>query len=267
MSEPDSSETLSEFGVTFKSVSFRYGDDSHLALNDVSFSLKPGTLNAIVGPSGSGKSTLAMLVARFWDIDQGEISIGNKPITSLSTAYLMENTAYVFQESIILSQTVHDNIAMGSGASEEAVINAAKAAQAHDYIMALPDGYQTMLGEGTFLSGGEKQRLAIARAMLKDAPILILDEATAYADANNQALIQSALSSLIKDKTVIVIAHRLSTIVNADSILVMNEGALVGHGTHESLIETCSVYQNMWQSHQASREWNLSTREKESVDA
>ncbi|UAB72741.1 ABC transporter ATP-binding protein [Vibrio sp. SCSIO 43132] len=267
LSEPDKSETVSNFGVEFDQVGFRYSEESNLVLNDVSFKLEPGTMTAVVGPSGSGKSTLAMLVARFWDTHEGEIRIGGRPIRSLSPSYLMENTAYVFQDSIILSQSVHDNITMGSAASEQDVINAAKAAQAHDFIMALPHGYQTMLGETTNLSGGEKQRIAIARAMLKNAPILILDEATAYADANNQALIQEALASLMKGKTVIVIAHRLSTIVDADSILVLNKGSLVGQGTHHELLAQCSVYRTMWHSHQASREWNLSTKEEELIDA
>ncbi|BCL73057.1 multidrug ABC transporter permease [Vibrio nigripulchritudo] len=267
LSEPAKSETVSNFGVEFDQVGFRYSEESNLVLNDVSFKLEPGTMTAVVGPSGSGKSTLAMLVARFWDTHDGEIRIGGQPIRSLSPGYLMENTAYVFQDSIILSQSVHDNITMGSAASDQDVINAAKAAQAHDFIMALPHGYQTMLGETTNLSGGEKQRIAIARAMLKNAPILILDEATAYADANNQALIQEALASLMKDKTVIVIAHRLSTIVDADSILVLNKGSLVGQGTHHELLAQCSVYRTMWHSHQASREWNLSTKEEELIDA
>lgn len=267
LSEPAKSETVSNFGVEFDQVGFRYSEESNLVLNDVSFKLEPGTMTAVVGPSGSGKSTLAMLVARFWDTHEGEIRIGGQPIRSLSPSYLMENTAYVFQDSIILSQSVHDNITMGSAASEQDVINAAKAAQAHDFIMALPNGYQTMLGETTNLSGGEKQRIAIARAMLKNAPILILDEATAYADANNQALIQEALASLMKGKTVIVIAHRLSTIVDADSILVLNKGSLVGQGTHHELLAQCSVYRTMWHSHQASREWNLSTKEEELIDA
>ncbi|EGU51931.1 ABC-transporter transmembrane protein [Vibrio nigripulchritudo ATCC 27043] len=267
LSEPTKSETVSNFGVEFDQVGFRYSEESNLVLNDVSFKLEPGTMTAVVGPSGSGKSTLAMLVARFWDTHEGEIRIGGQPIRSLSPSYLMENTAYVFQDSIILSQSVHDNITMSSAASEQDVINAAKAAQAHDFIMALPNGYQTMLGETTNLSGGEKQRIAIARAMLKNAPILILDEATAYADANNQALIQEALASLMKDKTVIVIAHRLSTIVDADSILVLNKGSLVGQGTHHELLAQCSVYRTMWHSHQASREWNLSTKEEELIDA
>lgn len=271
LSEPEKSETLTQFDVEFQNVNFRYSDESDLVLKDVSFGINQGSMTALVGPSGSGKSTLAMLVARFWDTSSGEILIGGKPIQSLSPSYLMDNTAYVFQDSIILNQSVRDNIAMGNNASLDDIITAAKAAQAHSFICDMPNGYETVLGENMSLSGGEKQRIAIARAILKNAPILILDEATAYADANNQALIQSALATLMVDKTVIVIAHRLSTIVHADSILVLEKGRLVGQGSHTELLSECHVYQTLWHSHQASRQWSLSTKdqgtEKELIDA
>ncbi|WP_064609523.1 ABC transporter ATP-binding protein [Photobacterium sp. J15] len=260
LSEPNQASTPADAGVDFSNVSFRYEKQGPEVLSNVSFSAPQGTLTAIVGPSGAGKSTIAMLLARFWDVSDGEIQIGGKNICSLGSEVLMNQVAFVFQDSFMLGQSVRDNIAMGIKATDEQIIAAAKAAQAHEFISALPDGYDTQLGETVTLSGGEKQRIAIARAVLKDAPILILDEATAYADANNQAQIQSALSRLIANKTVFVIAHRLSTIVGADNILVMDQGCLVGSGTHEQLLESNDVYQALWASHQQSRQWELSTR-------
>lgn len=260
LSEPNQASTPADAGVDFSNVSFRYEKQGPEVLSNVSFSAPQGTLTAIVGPSGAGKSTIAMLFARFWDVSDGEIKIGGKNICSLGSEVLMNQVAFVFQDSFMLGQSVRDNIAMGIKATDEQIIAAAKAAQAHEFISALPDGYDTQLGETVTLSGGEKQRIAIARAVLKDAPILILDEATAYADANNQAQIQSALSRLIANKTVFVIAHRLSTIVGADNILVMDQGCLVGSGTHEQLLESNEVYQALWASHQQSRQWELSTR-------
>ncbi len=263
LAEATSTKAITNTDVTFEKVSFRYQEEGPKVLDDVSFTAPQGSITAIVGPSGAGKSTLALLLARFYDVSEGRVRLGENDIRAVSRHDLMDNVAFVFQDSVMLNMSVRDNIAMGQEASDEAIISAAKAAQAHDFIEQLPQGYNTSLGEGVSLSGGEKQRLAIARAIFKNAPVLILDEATAFADANNQALIQQALNSLIQDKTVFVIAHRLSTITDADQILVMEKGTLTGCGTHPQLLESCPVYQQMWQAHQGSQQWHLSTRPTE----
>ncbi len=258
-------KTVTTTDVTFDNVTFRYQEEGAKVVDGVSFHAAQGSLTAIVGPSGAGKSTLALLLARFYDVAEGSVRLGGEDIRDLSRHDLMEHVAFVFQDSIMLNMSVRDNIIMGQEASEESIIAAAKAAQAHDFIQQLPQGYDTPLGEGISLSGGEKQRLAIARAIFKNAPVLILDEATAFADANNQALIQEALNALIQEKTVFVIAHRLSTITQADQILVMEQGQLVGQGSHASLLEHCPVYHTLWQAHQGSKQWHLSTHEESDV--
>ncbi len=267
LAEPKQAVQPSDASVRFSNVTFRYQAQDKPVLSDISFEAQQGSITAIVGPSGAGKSTLAQLLARFWDVEKGDISIGGQNIRELGSQGVMSQIAFVFQDSFMLNQSVRDNIAMGAIAQDENIVAAAKAAQAHDFIMSLPQGYETILGEQVSLSGGEKQRISIARAVFKNAPILILDEATAYADANNQANIQRALSRLLENKTVFVIAHRLSTIVDANNILVLDKGKLVGSGTHKSLLTTCPLYQTLWSSHQQSRQWNLTTKQKELVDA
>ncbi len=235
-----------EKGVEFKNVSFSYTQGTKL-LEDLSFTANVGELTAIVGPSGSGKSTVAKLISRYWDVDRGEISLGGISTKEMPFEQLMEEISYVSQENYLFDQSVRDNIKMGKPqATEEEVIAAAKAANIHEFILSLPKGYDTRVGDaGNLLSGGEKQRITLARAILKPARIVVLDEATAYADPENEALIQEALSRLVQGKTVIVIAHRLHTIRGAQKILVMDKGKIIDSGTHEELLQSCPLYDQL----------------------
>ena len=238
--------------IEFDHVSFSYDTGTSVkALNDVSFIARQGEVTAIVGPSGGGKSTIANLISRFWDVTEGCIRIGGVDIRKIPQAELMRQVSFVFQDTFLFKQSILDNIRMGNPtASEAQVIEAAKAAQCHDFIEKLPDGYHTMIGaSGIRLSGGERQRIAIARAIIKDAPIIVLDEATAFSDPENEYLIQKAFEKLIQNKTVIMIAHRLSTIRNADQILVMEHGQLIEQGTHDTLMERQGKYTQMWNSY------------------
>ena len=256
--EPLRRAAVCDHDITFEHVAFSY-DGKQETLHDVSFTAKQGTVTALVGPSGAGKSTIAELIPRFYDVTDGAVRIGGTDIRDFSVDDLMEQLAFVFQESFLFADTVYRNIACGSSdAAKEDVIAAAKAAQCHDFIMQLPQGYDTKLGEGgVYLSGGEKQRISIARAILKNAPILILDEASAYADAENEYALQQALAALAKDKTVIMIAHRLTTIQNADQILVIEDGTVSERGTHEQLLGLNGKYAEMWQAMSASSDWRL----------
>ena len=251
----DIGKTLRNHNVEFKEVSFSY--DKNDVLKNVNFMAKEGELTAFVGPSGAGKTTAAQLIPRFWDVNQGDILIGGVNIKNIPVEELMSKVAFVFQDVFLMNDTVYENITMGNeGKSKEQVIDAAKAAQAHEFIVALPEGYQTVIGEGgSHLSGGERQRISIARAMLKDSPIIILDEATAFADPENEGKIQDALNELMMGKTVIVIAHRLSTITEADKIVVFEEGKIAGLGKHTELLKTNSLYNKMWESHTSARDW------------
>jgi ATP-binding cassette subfamily B protein len=253
--EPQNPQQPDGDAVVFKNVSFSY--DTTPILNDVSFTAKPNTVTALVGPSGAGKTTIAMLAARFWDIDSGEICIGNTPICNMKMSDLMDHVAFVFQENMLFFDTMEENIRMGNKtASFEQVQRAARSAQCHEFIEKLEHGYQTLVGEGgTYLSGGEQQRIALARAILKDAPIVLLDEATAFADPENEGKILESFSHLIKGKTVIVVAHRLSTITNADQILYIDKGKIAEEGTHEELLALNKQYARMWQTYSQSREW------------
>jgi ATP-binding cassette subfamily B protein len=246
--------------IAFEEVSFAYEDD--ITLSDVSFSAEPGTVTALVGPSGSGKTTIGLLTARFWDVLDGAIKIGGVDVRDMKIAELMDYVSFVFQESFLFFDTIEENIRIGNrSATKEEVIDAAKAAQCHEFIEALPDGYDTLIGEGgTYLSGGETQRLAIARLILKDTPIVVLDEATAFADPENESKILKAFNQLINEKTVIVIAHRLSTVVNADQILVVDNGQIVQRGQHEDLVALDGLYRNMWDHFNRSRDWKIQTR-------
>jgi ATP-binding cassette subfamily B protein IrtA len=246
-----------DFSVEFDDVSFGYTDSN--VLSNVSFTAKPKTVTALVGPSGAGKTTIGFLTARFWDVNSGTIRIGDVDIKDVRTETLMNYVSFVFQDGFLFFDTIEENIRMGNQtASKEDVIAAAKASQCHEFIMNLPHGYNTLIGEGgTYLSGGEQQRISIARAILKNAPIVVLDEATAYADPENEGKIVEALAHLIKNKTVIVIAHRLSTVVDADQILVIDNGQIVQTGRHDDLVAVDGLYKTMWDTYSRSREWTI----------
>ncbi|MEM7272425.1 MAG: ABC transporter ATP-binding protein [Actinomycetota bacterium] len=245
--------------VSFSHASVEPSGPPRLVLDGVSFVAEPGTVTALVGPSGAGKSTLAKLLCRFWDIDAGSISIGGVDVRRMPTEQLMEQISFVFQETFLFDDTVAGNIRLGRPDATDAEIEAAaRAAQAEGFVDRLPQGYATMLGErGARLSGGERQRIAIARALLKDAPIVILDEATAYADPENEAALQDALSELVAGRTLIMIAHRLSTVSGADQILVLDAadggpGTVVERGTHRELVATGGLYTRLWEASELS---------------
>ncbi len=255
--EPENPQQPENSCIEFKDVSFAY--EQKTVLNNISFKASENTITALVGPSGAGKTTIAMLTARFWDINNGNILIGNKSIKDISVSNLMNHISFVFQENMLFFDTIEENIRMGNKtATFKEVENAAKQAQCHEFISNLNNGYKTLVGEGgTYLSGGEQQRIALARAILKDSPIILLDEATAYADPENESKILESFSKLIKNKTVMVIAHRLSTIINADQILYIDGGKIKEQGTHEELLLKCGKYANMWESYSQSRNWVL----------
>ena len=261
--EPEHPQVPTAYDVEFRHVSFSYENTEQgtrtEALRDVSFIAQQGKITALVGPSGSGKSTVANLIPRFWDVGQGEICIGGVDIRQIATAKLMDMVSFVFQDTFLFYDTLYENIVVGSSdATKENVIAAAKAAQCHDFIERLPQGYETRIGDkGVFLSGGEAQRICVARAILKNAPILVLDEATAFADPENEHKMQMALQSLIKNKTVIVIAHRLSSIISAHQIVVMKDGRIVQCGKHEQLSVIEGVYKNMWDAYTSAYHWTL----------
>ena len=255
--EPDIPRHPKDASVEFRNVSFAY--DTTPILKAISFISHPGTITALVGPSGAGKSTVAMLAARFWDVQSGEILIGGVPVKEIPTSVLMDNVAFVFQDNMLFFDTIEENIRMGNKtATFEEVARAACAAQCHEFIESLPNGYQTLVGEGgIYLSGGEAQRIALARAILKDSPIILLDEATAFADPENEGKILEAFSHLIKGKTVLVIAHRLSTITNADRILYVDKGVIAEQGTHEQLLALKGEYARMWETYNRAKRWTI----------
>ena len=251
------SETIEGYDIELESVTFGYHTTK--VLRNINLSIPANTMTALVGPSGSGKTTLTRLIARFWDVDSGRILIGGENITSYTTDHLLANIAIVFQDVYLFNDTIFNNIRIGRPeANREDIIAAARTARCHDFITALPQGYDTLVGEGgNTLSGGEKQRISIARALLKDAPIVLLDEATAALDPENELYIQAAIDELVKDKTVVVIAHRLNTICRADQIVVIDKGAVVQHGTHETLIQGKGLYKALWDEQQQVREWKF----------
>ena len=257
------SNTFDNDNVTFDNVSFSYtGKENELAIKNVSFEAKQGEITAIVGLSGGGKSTIANLISRFWDVTSGSIKIGNVDVREVGTNDLMKHISFVFQDIFLFKQSIFDNIRMGNpNATKEQVISASKAAQCHDFISKLPNGYDTVVGtQGIHLSGGERQRIAIARAIIKDAPIIVLDEATAFSDPENEYLIQKAFEKLMQDKTVIMIAHRLSTIRNANKIIVMENGRLIESGKHNDLIQKNGRYAEMWKHYTEAIDWKVQTK-------
>ncbi len=245
--------------VSFDHVTFTYPGTDRPALSDVSFAVRPGQVTALVGPSGGGKTTAASLIPRFWDADSGAVSIGGVNVKEMDTEDLMKQTAFVFQDTRLFKESLLENIrAARPDASREEVLSAAHAAQCDDILEKLPQGLDTVVGaRGVYLSGGEQQRIALARAILKDAPIVVLDEATAFADPENEHQIQKAFEALIRNKTVLMIAHRLSTVQDADHIIVLSGGKIAEQGCHESLLAQHGVYAAMWEDYQRSARWKV----------
>lgn len=245
--------------IVFENVSFRYKDGITDALHGVNLKIEPGEHVAFVGPSGGGKTTLASLIARFFDVTEGKLVVGGVNVKEIADEKLMETVSFVFQDSKLLKMSIYDNIRMGKkDATKEQVLHALKEAQCMDIIEKMPQGIDTVIGtRGTYVSGGEAQRLSIARAMLKDAPILILDEATAFADPDNEVKVQEAFSRLSKGKTVIMVAHRLSSVTNADRICVLKDGEIVETGNHESLTKQNGIYAHMWKEYNQSIQWKV----------
>lgn len=245
--------------IAFEHVQFRYGAQDAEALHDVSFVARPGTVTALVGPSGAGKSTVVRLIPRFWDPAAGRVLVGGADVRRMDPDTLMAHLSFVFQDTFLFAGSIADNIRLGRPQADlKDVIAAARAAQAHDFISALPQGYDTRVGErGAFLSGGQRQRLTIARAILQDRPILILDEATAFADPESEAALVAALAALVRGRTVIVAAHRLATVRDADQIIVLDRGRMIECGDHSSLVSQGGVYARLWREHERASGWVL----------
>ncbi|HGA0488491.1 TPA: ABC transporter ATP-binding protein [Streptococcus agalactiae] len=246
----DREVTIQQYNIDLQNVKFGYEEEKEI-LHGISLNIKEGTTVAFVGPSGSGKSTLAKLIAGYWDIMEGNINIGGHNLKEIPLKQLYSLTAFVSQDNFLFNESIRENIRMGNlSASDEEVEDIARKSGCHDFIMKMEHGYDTVVGSsGSHVSGGERQRISIARAMLKNAPIVILDEATSYIDPENEVIIKQALSKLIKDKTVIIIAHRLSTITDAEQIFLIENGELVSYGKHDELLEGCELYRNMWNAH------------------
>lgn len=246
------------YDITFKNVSFSY-DGNEEVIRDVSFTAKQGEITALVGPSGGGKSTVSKLAARFWDITSGTITVGGKDISNIEPEELLKKYSIVFQDVVLFNNTIMENIRLGKrGATDEEVIRAAKLACCEEFVNKLPNGYNTVIGEnGESLSGGERQRISIARALLKDAPIVLLDEATASLDVENESKVQEAISMLVKNKTVLVIAHKMRTIAEADNIIVLEDGKVSEQGTHKELINKQGLYNKLWTLQTKAAEWTM----------
>lgn len=257
MSDISGAEKTDKFDISYENVSFAY--NSKPVLKEISFNVPEGTTTALVGLSGSGKTTIINLLGRFWDVKQGKIKIGGIEIKNLSYEYLLSKLSFVFQDVVLFEDSVAGNIRIGKpDATLDEVINAAKRAGCHDFIMNLPEGYDTILGEGgAKLSGGEKQRISIARALIKDAPIVLLDEVTANVDVENEVKIQAAMRELLKNKTVIMIAHKLSTVQNSDQILVIKDGRISQRGTHKELVREEGLYKKLWDMQYRTGQWKL----------
>lgn len=250
---------INSYDIKFEKVDFSYNKGKEKTIKNITTTISANSITALVGPSGSGKSTLSRLVARFWDVDRGKIGIGDVDIKTLDPEHLMEHMSFVFQDVVLFNDTIFNNIKIGNmNATKEEVVEAAKAARCEEFISKLPNGYDTLLGEnGNTLSGGERQRLSIARALLKNAPIVLLDEATASLDPESEEYIQQAIGELIKGKTVIVIAHKLRTIVKADKIIVLDKGEIVEEGTHDFLIQKNGLYHRLYTIQQESMGWSV----------
>lgn len=259
LEESGREEQPKDHSIIFERVSFRYEDAAKDALHQINLKIGEGEHVAFIGPSGGGKTTLASLIARFFDVTEGAVKIGGVDVRDIPSKELLEQVSFVFQDSKLLKMSIYDNVRMGKkDASREEVMEALKNAQCEDIIEKLPDGMDTIIGtKGTYVSGGEAQRLSIARAMLKNAPILILDEATAFADPDNETKVQEAFSRLSKGKTVVMIAHRLSSVTNADRIFVLKDGEIEGSGTHESLEKANGLYAHMWEKYNQSVCWKV----------
>jgi len=257
--QPAQSKTPLDASVVFENVSFAYETSHSHALKNISFTAKPGTVTALVGPSGAGKTTVARLIPRFWDVTEGRILVGGIDVRELSNDVLMQQVAFVFQDTFLFSGSIADNIRLGlPNATLEEIEHAARKAQAHEFIMQLPLGYDTDAGErGSFLSGGQRQRITLARAILQNRPILVLDEATAFADPENEAAIVAGLCELMRGKTVLMVAHRLSTICDADQIIVFDRGQLLECGQHNDLLAQNGTYARLWNSYQQAQNWAL----------
>ena len=251
---PADPKEISDYGIVLEDVTFAYEEEQ--VLNGINLTIPTGGVTALVGPSGSGKSTIAKLIASFWEVGDGQISLGGVNIKDIPTGQLMDIIAYVPQDGYLFDDTVRNNIRMGKrGATDAEVEAAAKASGCHDFITQLQDGYDTVVGgAGGHLSGGERQRITIARAMLKNAPVVIVDEASTYIDPENEAVIQEAVAKLVSGKTLVVIAHRLSTIVDADQIVVVQDGSILGQGRHDELLASCTLYHDMWQAHTGAKD-------------
>ncbi len=263
MAEPSTMKRPADAAISFDHVTFTYPGSDFPALDDVSFTVRPGQVTALVGPSGGGKTTAASLIPRFWDTDSGIVAIGGVNVRNMDTEGLMKQVAFVFQDTRLFKESLLENIrAARPDASKEEVLAAAHAAQCDDILEKLPQGLDTVVGtKGIYLSGGEQQRIALARAILKDASIIVLDEATAFADPENEHQIQKAFEVLTKNKTVLMIAHRLSTVRDADSIIVLSGGKIVEQGSHESLLALHGTYTAMWEDYQRSAQWKVGKEE------
>ncbi len=271
LAKPKVAKVPSSYDITFKNVSFSYNNNHIQALKNVNFTVSEKTTAALVGPSGAGKSTVARLIPRFWDVTEGAICLGGVDIRDMDTNILMDTVSFVFQEAFLFNDTLAANIRIAKmNAADDEIIKAAKAAQIHDFIMGLPDGYETMAGDrGVNLSGGQKQRITIARAMLRDTPVIVLDEATAFADPENEEEIVKALANLMRDKTVIVIAHKLATIKDVDQIIAFEKGEAKEFGTHDELLALGGTYASLWRNYTLAQNWNVHHKgvqdEKENV--
>jgi ATP-binding cassette subfamily B protein len=257
LDEKDIDREINGYDIEFKNVTFSY--EARDVIKNMSFKIKENTMTALVGSSGSGKTTITNLIARFWDVQKGKITIGGTNIKDMKCESILSHISIVFQNVYLFNDSIINNIKFGKPeATKEEVIEAAKKARCHEFIEKLENGYDTIIGQGgSTLSGGEKQRISIARAILKDAPIIFLDEATASIDPENEQKIQQAINELIKNKTLIVIAHRLSTIKNADQILVIEEGELAEKGKHEQLLDKDGIYANYWKRRQKANNWKF----------
>ncbi len=264
LTQVDKNAELQGADVELKEVHFAYSKDEEV-LHGINLRIPEGNFTALVGPSGSGKSTLAKLIARFWDVTEGSITIGGVDIRKMPLKQLADNISFVSQDNFLFNCSLFENIRIGKpDASDEEVLAAAKAARCEEFISHLEKGWDTPAGEaGKKLSGGERQRLAIARAILKDAPVVILDEATAFTDPENEAQLQQSIARLTKGKSLLVIAHRLSTIQNADQIVLLEKGNITARGTHKELLDSCSLYKRMWEAHIGAKAWNAGTQGKE----